>query len=116
MDSLVFHFVASIDLIVNSAIELGSADGYLRRVLDRLGKVHLTIGVPTYAYALVGGNLIECLQPLFDKEEQQTKSTSHPVTAKQLRTAFRTLYSEIMSMVYYPMLRHEKQVEEARED
>jgi nitric oxide synthase oxygenase domain/subunit/hemoglobin-like flavoprotein len=115
MDSLVIHFVASIDLIVNSASELASADGYLRRVLDRLGKVHRTIGVPTYAYALVGGNLIECLQPLFEKEEQETKSTSHPVTAKQLRLAFLTLYSEIMSMVYYPMLRHEKQVEEARE-
>jgi hypothetical protein len=37
------------------------------------------------------------------------------VTANQLRTAFRTLYSGIMSMVYSPLLRHENKIEEARE-
>jgi nitric oxide synthase oxygenase domain/subunit/hemoglobin-like flavoprotein len=115
MDSLVFHFVASINLTVNSASELGSADDRLRHMLNRLGKLHRTIGVPTYAYALVGGNLIECLEPIFEKEEEESKNTSHPVMAIQLRTAFRTLYIEIMSMIYYPMLRLEKQVEEARQ-
>jgi hemoglobin-like flavoprotein len=85
--------MASLDLIVHSASELGSADSRLRSVLYQLGNVHQNIGVPTYAYALVGGHLIDCLEPSFEKERQETKSTSHPVTAKQLRKAFLTLYT-----------------------
>jgi nitric oxide synthase oxygenase domain/subunit/sulfite reductase alpha subunit-like flavoprotein/hemoglobin-like flavoprotein len=113
MDSLAIHFVGSLDMVVSAASELGSSSGDFRRTLQTLGNLHRAVGVPTYAYALVGENLLECLLPMFEREEKESQHSGTPVTVKQLRTAFIFLYNEVMSTVYYPMLKQEKLVKEA---
>lgn len=114
MDSLAIHFVGSLDLIVTSASELASANGDFRHTLRTLGDLHRMMGVPTYAFALVGATLIECLEVMFEREEELSKNAGTPVTAKQLRGAFIFLYGEVMSMVYYPMYKQEKMVKTAQ--
>lgn len=98
--------------------KLGSPGGTtFRDVLEHLGDTHRKIGVPTHAYALMGATLVDSLQSLFEEEEQtNVKTDEHPqVSAADLRSAFLTLYIEIMSMVYYPMSRQEKQLKQARD-
>lgn len=70
MDSLCVHLMMSLDLVVASVADLGSDSSCtLRATLDHLGEVHRRMGVPTCTYALVGGVIVECLQPLFQAEE-----------------------------------------------
>jgi sulfite reductase alpha subunit-like flavoprotein/nitric oxide synthase oxygenase domain/subunit/hemoglobin-like flavoprotein len=116
MDSLALHFVGSIDMVVSAASEIGaSSNDEYRHKLQTLGDLHRMMGVPTYAYALVGENLLECLHPMFEREEKQSQHSGTPVTVKQLRAAFVFLYSEVMSTVYYPMLKQEKLIKESTE-
>jgi nitric oxide synthase oxygenase domain/subunit/hemoglobin-like flavoprotein len=115
MDSLAVHFMKSIDLIMRSPAQLGSATGYFRTVLNHLADIHKRMAVPTYSYALVGANLIECLEPWFASYENETKHEDTHFTANELQGAFLRLYIEVMSIVYYPMLRQEKTIAKARE-
>ena len=115
MDSLAVHFVGSLDLVVTAAAELASTGGEFRQTLRALGNLHRMMGVPTYAFALVGATLIECLEPLLEREEELSKNSGTPVTAKHLHAAFIFLYGEVMSMVYFPMYKQEKMVKEAQE-
>jgi nitric oxide synthase oxygenase domain/subunit/hemoglobin-like flavoprotein len=115
MDSLAIHFIASIDLLVHSVAQLGKSTGPFRHVLNHLGAIHKKMGVPTYSYPLVGGHLLACLGPSFSLEEKESKTTKTPFTAKELHSAYLTLYVEVMSLVYYPMLQEEKMIARARE-
>jgi nitric oxide synthase oxygenase domain/subunit/sulfite reductase alpha subunit-like flavoprotein/hemoglobin-like flavoprotein len=115
MDSLAVHFVGSLDLVVTAATELASTNGEFRQTLRTLGNLHRMMGVPTYAFALVGATLIECLEPLLEREEELSKNWVTSVTASQLRAAFIFLYGEVVSMVYFPMYKQEKMVKEAQE-
>ena len=108
MDSLAVHLTMSIDILIKSVADLGSPVSSYRHILDHLGEIHRKIGVPTYSYALVGANMVKCMIPVFQNYENLGKDTKAPCTAKELRSAFVRLYSEVMSMVYYPMLRQEK--------
>ena len=114
MDSLAIHFTAILDLLVKSIQEFGSA-GAFRESLDRLGEVHRQRKIPTFTYAVFGGHLLDSLQPFFEKEEKETKDSEYPVTAKQLTQAYAVLFTELMSIVYYPMLLEEKKIARARE-
>ena len=96
-------------------IRLGSATSSFRDALDKLGEGHRRMDIPTYTYALVGATILDCFQPVFEKEEEDTKGTDEPILAKDLRSALLKVYGEIMSIIYYPMLRQEKLVNEARE-
>ena len=115
MDSLIVHFVGSIDVVVTAATEFASATGGFRKTLRDLGNLHRMVGVPTYAFALVGVNLIECLEPLLEREEKLSKNSGTPVTAKLLRAAFIFLYGEVVSMLCFPMFKQEKMVKEAQQ-
>jgi nitric oxide synthase oxygenase domain/subunit/hemoglobin-like flavoprotein len=114
MDSLAMHFMATLDLLVKSIRELGNT-GSFRKALDMLGEVHRQRRIPTYSYALVGAHLSDCLQEEIVKEEEITKNDPFPVTAKKLTQAFRVLYTEVMSIVYYPMMLEEKMIAQAHE-
>jgi hypothetical protein len=83
--------------------------------MDHLADIHRKMNVPTYSYALVGACLLEVVRPLFDKEEEDLKKTDEPVSAKDMTAAFAKLYVNIMSIIYYPMLRQEKLMASARE-
>lgn len=76
MDSLSVHLMMALDLVVQSVGELGSdSTSPFRASLNHLGEMHRKVGVPTYSYALVGGMLIQCLQPLFQAEEELLTKT-----------------------------------------
>ncbi|CAB9504775.1 Nitric oxide synthase [Seminavis robusta] len=112
MDSLAIHFMATLDLLVKSIRELGTT-GNFRKALDMLAEVHRQRRIPTFTYAIVGAHLLECLKGSLEAEEQLTKDDPYPVTAKQLTQAYAVLYTEVMSIVYYPMLLEEKKVAKA---
>jgi hemoglobin-like flavoprotein len=111
MDSLSLHLMMALDLVVASVSSLGTVDTPFRTVLNHLGELHRRMGVPTYSYALVGGNLIDNLQPVFHAAEKAVPSIKAPTYTK----AFTDLYVEVMSIVYYPMLRQEKLIVQAKE-
>ena len=115
MDSLAVHFMATLDLLVKSIRELGTTGSFRRNVLDTLAEVHRQRAIPAFSYAIVGGHILDCLQEIFEKEEEITKKEAIPVTAKQLTQAFAVLYTEVMSIVYYPMLLQEKKIAKAQE-
>lgn len=114
MDSLAIHFMATLDLLVKSIREIGTS-GHFRNALDMLAEVHRQTGIPTFSYALVGGHLLDCLKGSLEAEEETTKDELFPATAKQLTRAFAVLYTEVMSIVYYPMLLEEKKIAKAQE-
>jgi sulfite reductase alpha subunit-like flavoprotein/nitric oxide synthase oxygenase domain/subunit/hemoglobin-like flavoprotein len=116
MDSLSMHFMATLDLLVKSIGELGNV-GRFRKALDMLGEVHRQRRIPTYSYHAVGAHLVKCLQGYFVDEEEidEIVDIPDPVTAKQLTQAFTLLYTEVMSIVYYPMMLEEKMIARAQE-
>jgi hemoglobin-like flavoprotein len=114
MDALAMHFTRILDLLAKSVQKFGTT-GHFRDALDRLGEIHRQRKIPTYTYALFGGHLLDSLQKYFLKEERQTKESNYPVTAKQLTQAYAVLFTELMSIVYYPMLLEEKKIYRARD-
>ena len=115
MDSLVAHFGMTVDLIVMNVHSLGPATNIFRKNLDRLGEIHRMMNIPTYAYALMEGTILDVFQPIFDKEEKDTRDAASPASAKLLRYALSKLFNEVGSIVYYPMLRQEKLLAAAHE-
>ena len=114
MDSLAIHFMATLDLLVKSIREMGTT-GSFRNALDILAEVHRQKRIPTYSYAIVGAHLLGCLEGSFEAEEKATKDEEFSVTAKQMTQAFAVLYTEVMSIVYYPMLLEEKKTAKAQD-
>lgn len=114
MDSLAVHLSQTLDLVVKNVHLLGST-GSFRVSLDALGQLHRKMNIPTYSYALVGASILSTILPLFEKEEEATKGTESPVLAEDLRAGLGKVYGNIMSIVYYPMLRQEKLIAKARE-
>lgn len=111
MDSLSLHLMMALDLIVASVSDLGTVHTAFRGTLNHLGEIHRRMGVPTYSYALVGANLMDNLQPIFQSAEKINPS----IKVSEYTKAFTDLYIEVMSLVYYPMLRQEKLVSRAKE-
>lgn len=114
MDSLAIHFMATLDLLVKSIREMGTT-GNFRKALDILAEVHRQRKIPTYSYAIVGAHLLDCLSGSLETEEELTKEEDFSCTAKQLTQAFAVLYTEVMSIVYYPMLLEEKKIAKAQD-
>jgi nitric oxide synthase oxygenase domain/subunit/hemoglobin-like flavoprotein len=115
MDSLAAHLMMTLDLLVKSVTELGHAEGTFRLALNDLARVHCRLGISTFNYMIVGVTILEVLDPLFQREEELTKDSEDPVTAKEMFNAFLRLYKEVMSIVYYPMLKQEKLMAEVKE-
>lgn len=117
MDSLAIHFSMALDLLFGSVKDLGTVDTQLRKTLNHLGEIHRVMGVPTYSYALVGQMLVTCLEPHLVAEAERLKKEHGEDTYKlgDLRKVCLRLYSEVMSVVYYPMLRQEKKIRVATE-
>jgi len=115
VDSLSLHIVALLDLLVKSVESIGSWGNRFRSVLDHLGEMHRRLGIPTFSFPIVGGQLLLLLQPHFDEEETLTAEEEVPVSAEDLEEAFATLYLEVMSIVYHPMIQEEKLVKDAEE-
>jgi hemoglobin-like flavoprotein len=114
MDALAIHLSMALDLVIKNVHSLGVNIGSFRSTLNHLGEIHRKMNIPTYSYALVGGTILDCFQPVFDAEQENTKDSDDPVSAKDLRSALTKVYSEIMSIVYYPMLRQEKLIAAAK--
>ena len=114
MDALAVHQSMALDLIIKNVKVLGKSNGSFRFAMDHLGDIHRRMGVPTYSFTLVGGALLEMFQPCFDAHEQETKGTDDEVLAEDMTAVFAKIYTEIMSIVYYPMLRQEKLIAEAQ--
>jgi hemoglobin-like flavoprotein len=115
MDALAVHLALLLDLVIKNVHSLGVNIGAFRGTLDHLAEIHRRMNIPTYSYALVGGTILDCFQPIFEAEQEDTKDSDDPVSAKDLRSALTKVYSEIMSILYYPMLRQEKFIAAAKE-
>jgi len=115
MDALAVHLSMALDLVIRKVDCLGVNDSSFRWTLDHLGEIHRKLNIPTYSYALVGETILDCFQPIFETEENATKDSKDPVSASDLRAGLTKVYSEIMSIVYYPMLREEKLLKVAKE-
>ena len=116
MDSLAVHLVQALDVMVKaSGGQIAAEKGPFRSLMNHLGRIHLNMGVPSYAYPLMGYAILECLEPFFAEEEQRTKALEIPTTADTLQKYFARIYSEVMSLVYYPVVRQEKLIQEAKE-
>lgn len=111
MDHLAYHLILALDVMIKSAFEITNEKGPFRSLINHLGKIHLAMGVPSYAYPLLGQSILECLEPYFVEEEKQSENGTK---ASDLRAFFVRLYSEVMSLVYYPMVHQEKLLAEAR--
>jgi nitric oxide synthase oxygenase domain/subunit/hemoglobin-like flavoprotein len=115
MDALSFHLMATLGLLVKSIGDLGRSDTSFRNAVDDLGENHRKLGIPTFSYAIVGNHLLDCLDPLFEAEEQITKNDKYPVKASQLLKAWATLYTEVAALMHYPMLHQTNLVDQATE-
>mmetsp|Transcript_1755 Transcript_1755/g.3894 ORF Transcript_1755/g.3894 Transcript_1755/m.3894 type:complete len:1532 (+) Transcript_1755:163-4758(+) len=115
MDTLAIHLSMALDMVIRNVHAMGAMNTMFRSALENLAEVHRRMNVPTYSYALVGATILECFQPVFDKEEEDTKDSDDPAIASELRAALVKVYGEIMSLVYYPMLKQERMVATARE-
>jgi hemoglobin-like flavoprotein len=115
MDALALHLSMALDMVIKNVNAMGVANTMFRTALENLAEMHRKNNVPTYSYALVGATILECFQPIFEKEEEATKDSDDPVIASDLRAGLTKVYSEIMSVVYYPMLKQEKLVTKAQE-
>lgn len=111
MDHLSYHLILALDVMVKSAGQITNEKGPFRSLIKHLGKIHLAMGIPSYAYPLLGKSIIECLEPYFDEEENRAENGAK---ASELKTFFVRLYSEVMSLVYYPMVHQEKLLFEAQ--
>ena len=114
LDSLAVHLMATINFLVESMDKIGSSQNSFRSAVDYLGEYHRRNQVPTYTYALIGGHLLDSLAPLFKAEEDLTKCQEFPVSAALLHKAWATLYTEVASLMHYPMLLQERMINEAR--
>lgn len=115
MDSLSLHLIQALGVIIKSSGKITAEKGPFRSMMNHLGRIHLDLGVPSYAYPLVGHSIISCLDPYFHEEEKRTLHTDAPVKAEVLKKHFTRVYSEVMSLVYYPIVHQEKLIKEARE-
>jgi nitric oxide synthase oxygenase domain/subunit/hemoglobin-like flavoprotein len=115
LDALSLHLMATIDVLVKSINELGRSNTSFRNAVDNLGEHHRKLGIPTYTYAMIGNHLLDCLAPLFQLEEQITKNDKYPVKASQLLKAWATLYTEVASLMNYPMLHQTNLIDQATE-
>lgn len=115
MDFLSIHLMKSLKVIVRSAVDLSAGSGPFRSLMKHLGDVHLTLGVPSYTYPLLGKSIIDTLLPYMEEEEKITANSSYPAKASELKAVFIRLYSEVMSLVYYPMIAYEKTLKIAKE-
>jgi nitric oxide synthase oxygenase domain/subunit/hemoglobin-like flavoprotein len=115
MDSLALHLSMALDMVIKNVHAMGAMNTIFRSALEQLAEVHRRMNVPTYSYALVGATILECFQPIFEKEEAATKESDSPVTATALRATLTKVYGEIMSLIYYPMLKQEKMISAAQE-
>lgn len=115
MDSLALHLSMALDMVVKNVHAMGAMNTIFRSALEQLAEVHRRMNVPTYSYALVGATILECFQPIFEQEEEATKDSDNSVSASVLRSTLTKVYSEIMSLVYYPMLKQERFIVTAKE-
>ena len=115
MDALAFHLMQTLSLLVQCMLQLCDATNTFRAALDSLGDRHRKLGVPTYTYPIIGAHLLKCLAPLLEMEEGLTKDDdTYVVTAAMLTKAFAFLYTEVASLLHYPMLLQEKKIYDAR--
>jgi hemoglobin-like flavoprotein len=115
MDSLAMHLIQALKVIFRSADSLTAESGPFRTLMKHLGDVHLALGVPSYAYPLIGKSIIDSLMPYMIEEETKTADGPFPAKASELKAVFMRLYSEVMSLVYAPVIRYEKMLKIARE-
>jgi len=114
-DTLRNLFILAMDLVIHNVRHFGDSNTSFRSTLNRLGETLREMNIPTYAYALVGEVGLDCFEPFFQAEEQATKNSQAPILAEDLHSTLAQMYSEIMSIVYYPMLREEKLLASAKE-
>eukprot|EP00980_Cylindrotheca_fusiformis_P003855 scaffold858_cov123-Cylindrotheca_fusiformis.AAC.31 len=114
MDSLAVHLSMSLDMCIKNVHAMGAMNTTFRSALEQLAEVHRRMNVPTYSYVLVGATILECFQPKFEQEEAASRDSENPFLASDLRATLAKVYSEIMSLVYYPTLKQEKKIAAAR--
>ena len=121
MDALAVHLSMALDLVVKNVHSLGTT-GSFRDALNALGDVHRRMGIPTYSYALVGGTILKTIQPFFVADEKAQKDEAAKsagdfkvIMAADMQSGLAKVYGDVMSIVYYPMLRQERMVNKARE-
>jgi hypothetical protein len=115
MDSLAVHLIQALKVIIRSASSLTTETGPFRTLMKHLGDVHLTLGVPSFAYPLIGKSIIDSLFPYMLEEEKNSADGPYPAKASELKAVFLRLYAEVMSLVYAPVIRYEKTLKAARE-
>lgn len=115
MDSMALHLITALDLIVASINKIGLGTSSFRDVMTHLGEMQRRMKIPTASFPIIGGLLIQTLQPLFEQEEQLCLGEDFDCSADELGCAFADLYTEIMAMVSHPMQCEEKLCLEAEE-
>lgn len=113
-DAMTEHLMMVVDTMVENVNEMGTL-GAFRQNLDRLGELHRKLDIPTYSYALFGATILDSFQPLFEEIQNDSTPTIDSVRVEDLKAVLARLYREVMSFVYYPMLRQEKLVSTMKE-
>jgi nitric oxide synthase oxygenase domain/subunit len=115
MDVLARHLAQTLDLMVKYLNQVGRSASFFRKMVDHLNEMHRRAGIPSWAFPIIGSQLIDTLKPFFQQEEKLTIDEPIPVTADELEVAYVSIYVELMVMVDHGMVWEEKLVAEAED-
>lgn len=97
MDALAFHLIQALELLVHGIPTIGEYGAPLRGILEHLGEMHRRLMVPSWAYPLIGAQLIELLAL---PGEDETR-------------AFAGIYRHVATIMAEPITREERLIADA---
>lgn len=115
MDSLSVHFAQTLELVVHNVNQIGKIPSKFRKIVDHLNEIHRRTGIPSWAFPIIGSQLLATLKPLLEEEEDLKKDEAVRARTDELEEAFAASYIELMVMVYLSMVWEDKLISEAKD-